>query len=103
MRDERAIWQGEFTSVNVGCLQNWGGGLPGSAPTRMQNYGAVLMEVFANRIVLRRFDVRDRKEYSADAPWVVPWPFDPATAPTGANCVPPPPRCRSSRRARSSA
>ena len=62
MRDERAIWQGEFTSVNVGCLQNWGGGLPGSAPTRMQNYGAVLMEVFANRIVLRRFDVRDRKE-----------------------------------------
>ena len=81
MRDERAIWQGEFTSVNVGCLQNWGGGLPGSAPKRMDNYGAVLMEVFANRIVFRRFDVRDRKEYSADAPWVVPWPFDPATAP----------------------
>ena len=81
MRDERAIWQGEFTSINVGCLQNWGGGLPGSAPKRMQNYGAVLMEVFANRIVFRRFDVRDRKEYSADAPWIVPWPFDPATAP----------------------
>ena len=81
MRDERAIWQGEFTSINVGCLQNWGGGLPGSAPMRMQNYGAVLMEVFANRIVFRRFDVRDRKEYSADAPWIVPWPFDPATAP----------------------
>ena len=81
LRDERAIWQGEFTSINVGCLQNWGGGLPGSAPKRMQNYGAVLMEVFANRIVFRRFDVRDRKEYAADAPWVVPWPFDPATAP----------------------
>ena len=81
LRDERAIWQGEFTSINVGCLQNWGGGLPGSAPKRMQNYGAVLMEVFANRIVFRRFDVRDRKEYSADAPWIVPWPFDPATAP----------------------
>ena len=81
LRDERAIWQGEFTSVNVGCLQNWGGGLPGSAPKRMDNYGVVLMEVFANRIAFRRFDVRDRKEYSADAPWVVPWPFDPATAP----------------------
>ena len=81
MREERAIWQGEFTSMNAGCLQNWGGGLPGSAPMRMQNYGAVLMEVFANRIVFRRFDVRDRKEYSADAPWIVPWPFDPATAP----------------------
>ena len=47
----------------------------------MDNYGVVLMEVFANRIVLRRFDVRDCKEYSADAPWIVPWPFDPATAP----------------------
>jgi len=81
LRDERAIWQGEFTSINVGCLQNWGNGLPGSAPRRMDNYGVVLMEVFANRIVFRRFDVRDRKEYSADAPWVVPWPFDPATAP----------------------
>ena len=81
LRDERAIWQGEFTSVNIGCLQNWGGGLPGSAPKRMDNYGVVLMEVFANRIVFRRFDVRDRKEYAADSPWVVPWPFDPATAP----------------------
>ena len=81
LRDERAIWQGEFTSVNIGCLQVWGGGLPGTAPKRMENYGAVLVEVFADRIVFRRFDVRDRKEYSADAPWMVPWPFDPATAP----------------------
>ncbi|MBR2839129.1 MAG: hypothetical protein IKE55_10125, partial [Kiritimatiellae bacterium] len=81
LRDERAIWQGEFTSVNIGCLQNWGGGLPGSAPKRMENYGAVLMEVFANRIVFRRFDVRDRKEYAADTPWIVPWPFDPSTVP----------------------
>ena len=81
LRDERAIWQGEFTSVSIGCLQNWGGGLPGTAPKRMENYGAVLVEVFADRIVFRRFDVRDRKEYSANAPWTVPWPFDPATAP----------------------
>ncbi|MBQ6340931.1 MAG: metallophosphoesterase [Kiritimatiellae bacterium] len=81
LRDERAIWQGEFTSVNIGCLQNWGGGLTGTAPTRMENYGAVLVEVFADRIVFRRFDVRDRREYSADAPWMVPWPFNPATAP----------------------
>ena len=81
MRDERAIWQGEFTSMNAGCLQNWGGGLPGTAPKRMDNYGAVLVEVFPDRVVFRRFDVRDRKEYSAAAPWVVPWPFDPASAP----------------------
>ena len=81
LRDERAIWQGEFTSVNIGCLQNWGGWLAGSIPKRIENYGAVLVEVFADRIVFRRFDVRDRREYSADAPWMVPWPLDPATAP----------------------
>ena len=81
LREERSIWQGGFTSYNAGCLQNWGGGLPGSAPRRMQNYGATLIEVYADRIVFRRFDVRDRREYAADAPWAVPWPFDPATAP----------------------
>ncbi|MBQ3287878.1 MAG: metallophosphoesterase [Kiritimatiellae bacterium] len=81
LRDERAIWQGEFTSVNAGCLQRWGGGLPGSAPREMEEHGVVLVEVFADRIVFRRFDVRDRSEYSAAAPWVVPWPFDSKTAP----------------------
>ena len=81
LRDERAIWQGGFTSVNAGCLQRWGGGLPGSAPREMEEYGVVLVEVFADRIVFRRFDVRDRSEYSAASPWIVPWPFDPATAP----------------------
>ena len=81
LRDERAIWQGAFTSVSAGCLQNWGSVLTGAAATRMQNYGALLIEVYAERIVFRRFDVRDRKEYAADAPWSIPWPFDPATAP----------------------
>ena len=78
---QRPVPAGIFTSVNIGCLQTWGGGLPGAAPKRMENYGAVLVEVFTDKIVFRRFDVRDRKEYSADAPWMVPWPFDPAMAP----------------------
>ena len=79
LRSERSIWQGEFTVVSAGCLQNWGLGLPGEGPVeRMQNYGALVLDVFANRIVVRRFDVRDRDE---DAPWIVPWPHDPATAP----------------------
>ena len=81
LRLESAIWQGEFTSVNAGCLQVWGDGLPGSAPRSMADYGVMIVEVYANRIVFRRFDVRDRSEYAADAPWSVPWPYDPATAP----------------------
>ena len=84
LADERAIWQGAFTSVSAGCLQNWGDGrdgIVGNNVSRMQNYGAMVVEVFASRIVFRRFDVRDGEEYHAQSPWMIPWPFDPATAP----------------------
>ena len=84
LADERAIWQGSFTSVSAGCLQNWGDGrdgIVGSSVKRINNYGAMIVDVFASRIVFRRFDVRDGEEYHAEAPWMVPWPFDPVTAP----------------------
>ena len=84
LADERAIWQGAFTSVNAGCLQNWGDGrdgIVGNSVRRKNNYGALIVEVFASRIVFRRFDVRSGEEYHAENPWIVPWPFDPATAP----------------------
>jgi hypothetical protein len=35
--------------------------------------------VYASRIVFRRFDVRDGAE--CHAPWTVPWPHDPSSAP----------------------
>ena len=84
LADERAIWQGAFTSVSAGCLQNWGDGrdgIVGNNVPRMQNYGVMIVEVFSSRIVFRRFDVREGEEYHAEAPWTVPWPFDAATAP----------------------
>ena len=76
---ERAIWQGEFTSLNVGCLQTWGGGHVGNNVPRMPNFGVVIAEVYSSRIVFRRLDVRDGVEHNE--PWMIPWPFDPATAP----------------------
>ena len=81
LRCERNIWQGEFTSVNMGCLHAWGGHIVGAAPDIKWNYGAVVMEVFADRVVFRRFDVRTKKEYGADEPWTVPLPFKPGSAP----------------------
>jgi hypothetical protein len=81
LRSELNIWQGAFTSVNMGCLQVWGGHAVGGAPESKKNYGAVVMEVFADRLVFRRFDVRTKEEYGADEPWTVPLPFAPATAP----------------------
>ena len=76
MRDENQIWQGEFTAVNAGSLH---ASKNDSACTR--NNMATVIEGFADRIVLRRFDVRDGSEYRASDPWVVPWPFDSKTAP----------------------
>ena len=70
--------------MSAGCLQNWGdgrSGVVGNNVKRMNNYGAMVIEVFPSRIVFRRFDVRDGKEYHAEDPWTIPWPFDPATAP----------------------
>ena len=58
-----------------------GGRLVGSNNPRRDNYGVLIVDVFASRIVFRRFDVRDGKEYKADDPWMIPWPFDPSTAP----------------------
>ena len=81
LANERQIWQGEFTAVNIGCLQTWGGFASGSTPPRQAkpNFGAIVMDVFADRLVFHRHDVRDGSEIAP--PWVVPLPFDPSAAP----------------------
>jgi len=81
LASERQIWQGEFTAVNVGCLQTWGGFAPGSTPPPQakQNFGALVMDIYADRLVFYRYDVRDGSEFGA--PWVVPLPFAAQSAP----------------------
>lgn len=81
LASERQIWQGEFTAVNIGCLQTWGGFAPGSTPPRQakENFGALVMDVYADRLVFFRHDVRDGSELGA--PWVVPLPFARNNAP----------------------
>ena len=81
LRSELNIWQGEFTNVNAGCLQCWDGELIGASSCGKENYGALILEVFSNRLVFRRYDVRTGVEYAADDPWTIPLPFNPATAP----------------------
>ena len=81
LRSERRIWQGEFTSLNLGCLAAWAGAAVGAVPDWKQEFVVAVMDVFADRLVVRRFDVRDRKEYRSEGRWIVPIPFNPATAP----------------------
>ena len=80
LRNERNIWQGEFTAVNAGCLQVWG-----NDPVRHE-YGVIVMDVHEKAVVFRRFDVRDGTEIGADSRWIVPLPFDSATAPYRSDC-----------------
>ena len=78
---ERQIWQGQFTAINAGCLQTWGGFAPGSTPPPQAkpNFGALVLDVFPDRIVAYRYDVRDGSEFGP--PWVVPLPFVAMNAP----------------------
>ncbi|MBO5689543.1 MAG: metallophosphoesterase [Lentisphaeria bacterium] len=82
VRDERNIWQGKFTSISAGCLQRWGGLLTGS-PTfgKRESDGVLLMEIYPEKLIIRRFEYTTGREYGADKRWIVPLPFDEKTAP----------------------
>ena len=81
-RNELQIWQGEFTQINVGSTGSpWGGSLVGTAPTGSRSDEALIMELFKDKFVVRRFDLQNNTEYKKEAPWTFPIPFDPKTAP----------------------
>jgi len=79
LRDETSIWQDAYTSVNAGCLQQWCGALVGTAPGVKQCCEFAVMEAYPDKLVFRRFSTEDGQEIKT--PWIVPLPFDPATAP----------------------
>lgn len=84
-RNEQNIWQGNFTVVNAGCTgQFWGGGLIGTPPPERRSDEAIILEIFKNRLVFRRFDLAAGEEYKKDEPWCVPIPFEPKNAPYSA-------------------
>ena len=70
------IWQGRFTAINAACLHLWGGG---KKPRRA--YGVLTMDVYPEKLVVRRWDIRDGREIRSDRRWIVPLPFEPEKAP----------------------
>ena len=81
LRSDAFIWQKEFTVINAGCLQTWGGLLACTVPTRKEAFGVLVMEFFRDHLVVRRYDVRDGSEICPETPWNVALPFAAATAP----------------------
>lgn len=79
--DERSIWQGEFTAVNLGTLAYCSNGGIANPTDRPTSYDASIWEVYTDRVVIRRFNLRSGKELFPDKPWQVALPFDKATAP----------------------
>ena len=80
--NELSIWQGEFTAVNAGTLYFWRGGLAGSIPTEKKRGSAtMIMEIFKDKIIFRRYSLLDGSEYRPKNPWCIPWPFKKETAP----------------------
>ena len=81
VKNEFCIWQGTFTAVQTSCLQKWCGLNVGDRIVMKQSWCVCVMEVFKDRLVFRRYDVRDGVEHKPDAPWTVPLPFAPESAP----------------------
>ena len=83
--NERSIWQGGYTAVETGCLCQWCGFDSNVTARAYQAYGVMVMDVFGDRIDIRRFDVRDGREFKPSARWSFPLPFDPGAAPYAAS------------------
>ena len=81
VRSELLIRQQGFTAVNAGCLYNWNAGTVGNPGPRRISHEVLTVEVYSDRILLRRWDIRDQSEIHPERPWLVPWPFDAASAP----------------------
>ena len=79
--NELAIWQGEYTSVNAGALFAYRIVLEGVPRKAIAGDMFLLLEVYKDKLIFRRFSAESGKEYKADSPWCIPLPFNKATAP----------------------
>lgn len=80
-RNEMQIWQGNFTSINIGSLTYFGDEYAGNLEEYGQGHSVVIMKLFPNRAEFHRYSLVDGTEISPDRLWTVTWPLDPASAP----------------------
>ncbi|MBQ9502090.1 MAG: metallophosphoesterase [Lentisphaeria bacterium] len=76
---DRNIWQGEFTAFNAGSLTYWKDITRGRESRRHKSFDALFCRLHADRLEIKRLNVMTRKEVAPD--WVIPLPFDAASAP----------------------
>lgn len=86
LEDERALWLGECVAVTTSTLayacmeERPYNSCNGIVPFAREATQMMYMEVYADKLVIRRYNVTDRREIKPDRPWVVELPHDPAKA-----------------------
>lgn len=88
LQDPRSIWQGEFTAIETstlcyGCINNNPPAvnqISSLLPYGHEALGCIFIEVYGERMAVRRFSVRSRSEIEPENPWVVDLPYDPSKA-----------------------
>ena len=66
------IWQGGFTAINLGAHAQYSNPIDGEA---------TILDVYADRIDVRRYEAVSGREIGADDRWSIPLPLDPAHGP----------------------
>lgn len=87
LEDERSIWQQEFTALNTatlsyGCLDvaKFFNCCNGILPFAREVVQMMVLEIYADRMVFRRFQVEEGREIKPEDPWVVDIPYRPSAA-----------------------
>ena len=88
LQDERTVWQGEFTAINVGGLYKTAVTAP-SPKTKTNLYvpytgpmgqSFCYIEVFSDHMLIYRYDAKTLKEINPENRWRIELPYDPAKA-----------------------
>ncbi len=86
LQDERAIWQGDFTAINVGVLPRITlkkpGKLVGSLRPGFASHGRSFtwIEVFDKYMLIYRYDANTMKEINPEKRWRIELPYTPEKA-----------------------
>jgi len=85
LQDPRSIWQGGFTAIDTatlcyGCLdapRPCSNQISCLIPYGHEAVGFLFLELYRDRLVIRRFTARDRRELDPENPWCMRLPYDP--------------------------
>ena len=86
LQDERCIWQGAFTALETstlcyGCVEgDFANTCNGILPFGRESVGFMIMDVFADRLEIRRWQAEDQKPMKDGRAWTVRYPYRPSKA-----------------------